>query len=55
MHEFARAIALLQDEGVLQEFTELLNHVDVGIVGDAAREFPQLALLSHQVLPDLFE
>lgn len=55
MYKLTGAVAFLQDEGVLEEFAELLDHVDVAIVGDAARQLPELALLADEVLADLLE
>ena len=36
VHEFVGTVALLQDERVLQQFAELIDHVHFGIVSDAA-------------------
>ena len=55
MDKLTRAVTLLQDERVLQQFTELLDYINIRVISNAAREFPQFALLSSQILPDLLQ
>ena len=55
VNELATAITLLQYECILQEFTELFNHIDIRVVGNPARQLPQLSLLADQVLADLLK
>ena len=54
VHELARAVALFQDKGVLEELAEFFDHVYISIVGDAARELPQLPLFPDQIFSYLF-
>lgn len=49
MDVLARAVALLQDECVLQELLELRVHVHIRVIGGAAGELPHLALFHHEL------
>ena len=55
VHKLAGAIALLKYERVLQQFTELVYHVNVRVVRYPARKLPQFPFFSHQILPNLLQ
>ena len=55
MDELPGAVALLQDESIVEELRELTEDVNVRVVGDSARELSHFSLLSNQLLGDGIE
>ena len=55
VNELVRGVTLLQDESVMEQFSKLVDHVNILVLGDTARELSQLAHFEDQVFLDLIK